>query len=201
MATVISSFSTSLDGFIALPDDGIGPLFDWHHSGDVVVKPPGYPLTFHVSEGSARHWREVIDRAGAFVTGRRLFDYTKGWGGSSPMGVPTFVLTHSPPPEDWSPDVPYTFVGDLETAVAQAKEAAGEGVVSVAGANVVQQCLRAGLLDEVWLDLVPVLLGEGIRYFDDLSLPLSNPQVIEGEGVTHLRYRVRGEEGAEPSRR
>jgi dihydrofolate reductase len=193
MATVISSFATSLDGFIADPADDVGPLFDWHHSGDVEVRPPGYPLVFRTSEASARHWREVIDRIGAMVCGRRLFDHTKGWGGNPPMGVPTFVVSHRPPPQDWPPrpDAPFTFVGDLASAVERAKAAAGEGVVSVAGANVAQQCLNAGLLDEVWIDLVPVVLGKGIRYLDNLNpAALETPRIIEGDGVTHLRYRV-----------
>lgn len=193
MATVISSFATSLDGFIAEPDDGIGPLFDWHHSGDVEVRPPGYPLVFRTSAASALHWREVIDRAGAMVCGRRLFDHTRGWGGNPPMGVPVFVVSHRPPPDDWPPrpGAPFTFAGGLADAVEQAKAAAGEGVVSVAGADVAQQCLNAGLVDEVWIDLVPVLLGQGTRYFDDLNpATLETPRIIEGDGVTHLRYRV-----------
>ena len=194
MATVISSFCTSLDGFIARPDDSVGPLFDWHHSGDVEVLPPGYPLELRVSEPSARHWREMIERRGAFVCGRRLFDYTRGWGGRPPMGVPTYVVSHRPAPADWPPadaEAPYTFVGDLGAAVAQAATVAGEGIVSVAGAGIARQCLRAGLLDEIWMDLVPVLLGEGVRYLGGLGdVTLSTPTVIEGAGVTHLRYRV-----------
>lgn len=200
MATVIANFSTSLDGFIARPDDAIGPLFDWHHSGDVEVRPPGYPLLFRTSAASARHWREVIGRSRAMVCGRRLFDHTRGWGGNPPMGVPTFVLSHRPPPEDWppSPDAPFTFVEEgLEAAVTLAKAAAGDGVVGVAGANVAQQCLDAGLLDEVWLDLVPVLLGKGIRYFDDVRpAALEILSIIEGEGVTHLRYAVKRQDRA-----
>lgn len=123
----------------------------------------------------------------------RLFDHTRGWGGRPPLGVPTFVVSHRPPPEDWPArtEAPYTFVGDLESAVAKATAVAGEGIVSVSGANLAQQCLRAGLLDEVWMDLVPVLLGEGIRYLDDVNeVRLSDPTIINGAKVTHLRYRV-----------
>jgi dihydrofolate reductase len=193
--TVITTFSTSLDGFIADPDDDVGPLFDWHSAGDVEVRPAGYPLSLRMSEGSARHWQEMTDRAGAFVCGRRLFDHTNGWGGTPPLGMPTFVVSHRPPPENWPPhpDAPYTFVTDgLESAITQAKAVAGDRVVSVAGANLAQQALKLGLVDEVWLDLVPVLLGKGIRYFDDAGqVMLEDPQVIEGIRATHLRYRVR----------
>jgi dihydrofolate reductase len=197
MATVISSFSTSLDGFIADPADEVGPLFDWYSSGDVEVRPPGYPMVWHLSEGSARHWQELIDRAGAMVCGRRLFDHTRGWGGNPPLGVPTFVVSHRPPPSDWPPrpDAPFTFVtSGLAAAVDQAKAVAGgDRIVSVAGANVAQQCLNAGLLDEVWIELVPVFLGKGIRYFDNVApAALESPRIIEGDGVTHLRYRVKG---------
>jgi dihydrofolate reductase len=195
----MSSFSTSLDGFIADPTDEVGPLFDWYTSGDVEVRPPGHPLEFRMSEASARHWQQIIDRLGAMVCGRRLFDHTKGWGGSPPVGVPTYVVSHRPPPEDWPPrpDAPFTFVTEgLEAAVTRAKETAGDGLVSVAGADVVRQCLNAGLLDEVWIDLVPAFLGKGVRYFDDVNPGLLETiDVNEGKGVTHLRYRVKRHDG------
>ncbi|MQA78721.1 MAG: hypothetical protein GEV10_09625 [Streptosporangiales bacterium] len=195
MCAVFSSFSTSLDGFIADPHDQVGPLFDWYWNGDVEVKPAGYPITFRMSEVSARYW-DGLDKEGAFVTGRRLFDFTKGWGGNPPNGAPTFVVTHRPPPEDWPPrpDAPFTFVPDgLESALDQAKATADGHDVGVAGADLAQQCLNAGLLDEVRIDLVPVLLGKGIRYFDNLDagVMLEDPTVVEGTRVTHLRYRVR----------
>jgi dihydrofolate reductase len=198
MSTVIANFSTSLDGFVADPADDVGPLFDWYTSGDISVYAEGEPweTRMRVTPASARHWQEIADRAGAMVCGRRLFDHTRGWGGNPPFRVPTFVVSHRPPPPDWPPrpDAPFTFVtAGVEEAVARARAVAGEGkVVSVAGPNVARQCLNAGLLDEVWIDLVPVFLGEGIRYFADVpSGLLENPQVIEGDRVTHLRYRVR----------
>ncbi|MQA11438.1 MAG: hypothetical protein GEU98_23375 [Pseudonocardiaceae bacterium] len=194
MGIVFASFSTSLDGFIARPDNHVGPLFDWYWNGDVEVTPPGYPITFHMTAASAAYWKEVSTE-GAFITGRRLFDFTSGWGGSPPNDSPTFVLTHRPPPADWPPrpDAPFTFVNDLESAMTQAKEAAGDGDIGVAGPNVAQQCLNAGLLDEVRIDLVPVLLGSGIRYFDHLDeeVGFEDPIVVEGNRVTHLRYRVK----------
>jgi dihydrofolate reductase len=198
MPSVVASFCMSLDGFVADPDGNVGPLFDWHHNGDVEVVPPGYPLRFRMSKASAQYWEELIEQAkgGAIVAGRAIFDYTSGWGGNSPMGGPVFVVTHRPPPENWPTEttVPYTFVHDgVESAVRQAK-AAGDGGVGVAGPNIAQQCLNLGLLDEVRVDLVPVFLGTGIRYFDNIEntgVRLDRVQVVEGDGVTHLQYRVR----------
>ncbi|MFD9888943.1 dihydrofolate reductase family protein [Amycolatopsis sp. NPDC059027] len=195
--TVMTSFCMSLDGFVARPDDSVGPLFDWHTNGDVPVRPPGYRLGFRMSAASARYWEELIAtmRDGAMVCGRRIFDHTKGWGGVAPLGVPAFVVTHRPPPQDWppTPEARFTFVHDgVESAVAQAK-AAGDGTVSVAGPNIAQQCLNAQLLDEVRIDLVPVLLGNGIRYFEKMDTDIAEfdrVEVVEGTGVTHLRYRV-----------
>jgi dihydrofolate reductase len=196
MATVVAELSMSLDGFVADPSDQVGPLFDWYQNGDVEV-PTAVPdrWTFRTSEASARYLRESMERTGALVTGRRLFDVAGGWGGTHPWGVPVFVVTHSVP-EGWPrEDAPFTFVTDgVERAVEQAKATAGDGWVGVAGPNVAQQCLNAGLLDEVHVDLVPVLLGRGIRFFDNLSnapVALEGPTVIEGTGVTHLCYRVK----------
>jgi len=107
--------------------------------------------------------------------------------------VPVFVVTHEEP-ADWPhPDAPFTFVTDgIESAVAQAKAAAGDKIVAVASPTIAQQCLNAGLLDGIQVDLVPVLLGSGIRFFDNLdaTIELTGPGVVEGDGVTHLSYRV-----------
>jgi dihydrofolate reductase len=196
VATVISEMSMSLDGFVADPSDDVGPLFDWYGNGPVET-PTADPerWTFRTSVASARYLRKLLQRTGALVAGRRLFD-VGGWGETGqPFGdVPVFVVTHTVP-DGWPrEDKPIAFVTDgVESAVEQAKAAAGEGWVGVGGANIAQQCLNAGLLDEVRIDLVPVLLGEGIRYFDSLSnrpLGLDGPTVIEGTGVTHLIYRV-----------
>lgn len=196
MAIVIASFSMSLDGFVADPSDAVGPLFDWYGNGDVDVRWPGNDMVSHTTPASAGYLREVIDGAGALLAGRRLFDHTGGWGGSHPLGVPVFVVSHSVP-DGWPrDDAPFTFVTDgVESAVAQAKEVAGDKIVGVGGPNVAQQCLDAGLIDEVHIQLVPVLLGEGIRFFDGVHgapVALDDPTVIEGRRVTHLRYRVQG---------
>lgn len=110
------------------------------------------------------------------------------------MGGPVYVVTHSLP-DGWPrPGAPFTFVTEgIERAVEQARAAAGEGLVGVAGANTVQGCLNAGLMDRLDISLVPVLMGRGIRLFDRLRtapIRLSDPRVIEGSRVTHLIYDV-----------
>ena len=126
------------------------------------------------------------------LTGRRTFDRAGGWDGQHPWGVPAFVVTHSVP-EGWPrPESTVQFVmGGVEQAVAQAKAAAGPRSVAVHGADTIQQLLNAGLLDEIHVDLAAVLLGSGIRLFDHVNntpAVLGNPTVVEGVGVTHLRY-------------
>ena len=195
MATVVAGFSMSLDGFIANPSDEVGPLFDWYGNGDVEIRWPGNDMVSHASAASAGYLRDSISSAGALVVGRRIFDYTNGWNGSHPLGVPVFVVSHTIP-DGWPrDDAPFTFVTDgVQSAVAQAKAVAGDKTVGVAGPNVAQQCLNAGLVDELHVELVPVLLGEGIRFFDHLrSTPvtLDDPTIIPGSRVTHLMFRVR----------
>lgn len=131
---VITSFATSLDGFIADPGGHVGPLFDWYQNGDVEVPLPGYGITFHMTEPSARYWSATMPTEegapGALVCGRGVFDYTSGWDGNPPGGNPTFVVTHRPAPEGWPPihgGAPYVFVTDgVESAIKQAVTAARE---------------------------------------------------------------------------
>ncbi|QXJ23291.1 dihydrofolate reductase family protein [Actinomadura graeca] len=195
MTKVISSASMSLDGFIAGPSEsGFEYLFAWHRNGDVNVPSADPRWSFQVTETSADHIREQLATFGALVVGRRLFDVTRGWGGNHPCGVPIFVVTHRAP-VDWPhPDAPFTFVTDgLESAVRQAKAVAGERHVGVAAGDMARQALDAGLLDELQIDLVPVLLGSGTRLLGDLAhapVTLSGPTVAESIGVTHLRYQV-----------
>jgi len=192
---IFSSFTTSLDGFVAYPDNSVGKLFDWYNNGDVEIKPAGYPITFRMSEPSAAYWRQN-DTEGVFVCGRRLFDFTSGWGGRPPNNSPTIVLSHRPPPADWPPvpDAPFTFVNSLETALEQARAVAAGRDIGVAGPDIAQQCLNLGVLDEVRIDLVPIFLGAGIRYFDNIDdgqrIQLELLQLVEGKNVTHMRYEV-----------
>lgn len=197
MALVVTELTMSLDGYIAYDSGHVGPLFDWYSNGDVEVVSGDGKRTFHMSEASAEHIRRIDREAGAYVIGRKLFDFTQGWGGESPSGpdVPVFVVTHHQP-EGWPrPDANFTIVLDgIESAIAQASKAAGDKVVGVAGPNLVQQCLNLGLLDEVRIDLVPVILGGGIPFFanlEDVPVILDGPTLTEGTGVTHLRYVVR----------
>ena len=194
-AKVIALMSMSLDGFVADPDDGVDEVFDWYFSGDVEVPMGGSdPMTFRVSPASAGHLRGLVAELGAMLTGRRTFEKAEGWGGNHAWG-PAFVLTHEIP-DGWPrPGSTVHFVTDgIAFAVARAKAAAGGKSVGVHGADTIQQCLNAGLLDEIHVDVAAVLLGSGVRLFDRLAGPpleLGNPIVIPGVGVTHLRYPVR----------
>ena len=202
MGKVRTGHATSLDGFIAGPNDGpetpMGEggerLLAWYFGGDSEYRLPDTDMVFKVAPQTAELLRETRATTGALVTGRRSFDLTHGWGGRHPLDVPVFVLTHQAPPEWVDKGSPFTFVGGgLETAVAQAKAIAGDKDVGVIGASLVQQCLRAGLLDEIHLDLVPVLLGGGVGLFDHGGtepIQLERTRVVEGAGVTHLTFRV-----------
>ena len=204
MGRVATGLTMSLDGFIAGPNDGspglpLGEggerLFEWYSSGDTDYELPGTEMVFKISPQSAELLREVDRRMGASVTGRRTFDIANGWDGNPPLGVPTFVLTHNVPEEWVYEGSPYTFVTDgVESAIEQAREAAGDRDVAVGAASIMQQCIRVGLLDEVHVNLVPVLLGGGVRLFEHLGtapIELESPRVIEAPGVTHLTFRVR----------
>jgi dihydrofolate reductase len=202
MGIVFVELSMSLDGFVAGPNDGVenslgdggAGLFKWYNSGDTAFKMPGMDMVFHISSTSAELMREDLAMGGASVTGRRTFDIARAWGGRPPGGVPFFVMTHDVPEEWVKEGSPFTFVtGGIESAVAQARQAAGGKNVDVSSANVVQQCINAGLLDELHINLVPILLGGGVRLFDHLGttpIDLEIIRVVEAPGVTHLRYRL-----------
>jgi dihydrofolate reductase len=195
MGSVTMQASMSLDGFIADPSDAVGPLFDWYGNGDVEFTGADPDRVFHISAASAEYLREAWANIGAGVIGRRLFDITNGWNGRPPVGEAVFVVTHRPP-ADWDfPDAPFTFVTDgVASAVAQAKAYSPDKVVSVTPGNVGGQAVAAGLVDEVRVDLVPVVFGAGVRYFGDYAgspLLLEDPRMVQGDRVTHLHYRLR----------
>ena len=196
MSKLVAIMSMSLDGFVADSNDGVGEVFDWYmNSGDVEFQTGGSDrMTFKVSAPSAGHLRSLWSELGAVLTGRRTFEVADGWGGNHAWG-PAFVLTHQIPAGWPRPDSTVHFVTDgLASAVRQAKAAAGGKNVAVHGADTIQQLLNAGLLDEIHIDMAAVLVGSGVRLFDHLAgtpAVLGNPTVVQGVGVTHLRYQVR----------
>jgi dihydrofolate reductase len=202
MGKVVLEISISLDGFVAGPNDspenpmgdGGMRLFDWYSSGDTAFPLPGTDMVFKISRASAELLQQTWPMIGAMVCGRRMFDIAGAWGGNPPGGGPCFVVTHTVP-QEWVKDgSPFTFVTDgVESAIRRAKKAAGDKTVSVASANIAQQCIKAGLLDEIQIDLAPVLLGGGVRLFDNLGaapIELESMRVIEAPDVTHLTFRV-----------
>jgi dihydrofolate reductase len=195
MGRVVMGATMSLDGFIADPSGGVGPLFDWYFNGEVEFTGADPDRVFRTTPKSAAYTRAAWARIRATVIGRRLFDLTNGWDGRPPVGEAVFVVTHRPPAGWDFPDAPFTFVTDgVGSAVAQAKAFAGNRDVSVSAGNVGGQALAAGLVDELQVDLVPVVLGAGVRFFGDYAgatLLLDNPEVVQGDRVTHLRYRLR----------
>jgi dihydrofolate reductase len=187
--------SMSLDGFITGPDDS--PEQGLGVGGEVLHAWLGPWLAETESSGPAfeppANSRQVYDElmaTGAVVTGRRTFDIAGHWEGDH-HGVPIFVPTRGTPPPPQSDLVNYVTDG-VESAVARAKEAAGEADVMVHGASLAQALLRAGVLDEIEIHLVPVLLGDGRRLFESPAerTGLELARVLEAPGVTHLRYRV-----------
>jgi dihydrofolate reductase len=193
MGKVVLYMSMSVDGFIAGPDDseehglGVGGelLHGWLADG-------GTDPASHrpADEAGATVFDEMM-ATGAVITGRRTFAFAGGWAGDHHDGVPVFVLTRAAPAEP--PPGSAHYVTDIASSVAEAKAAAGDRDILLHGAATAQECLRAGLLDELELQLVPVLLGQGRRLFDDLPpehVELDLVRALDGPGVQHLRYRV-----------
>lgn len=202
MATVVVHAVVSLDGFVADEHDEVGPLFDWYFNGDADLVGGQGDWHFRVSAASLAYVQPFWESCGAIVIGRRLFDLTNGWNGVPSVGDRVFVVTHEPP-TDWVPsdhlsaeEAPFTFVTTgVADAVARAAEVAGDRVVAVSAGDLGGQVIAAGLADEVALDLVPVVLGAGKRYF---GAPLETPYlledphvVVQGDRVLHLRHRLR----------
>jgi len=192
MGKVVMYSSVSVDGFIADENDQPGLLFEWLSSGDVPLDESG---ELKVSQMSYDYTRPYWDHIGATVVGRHVFDMTDGWGGKPPAGVEhVVVVTHRPEPEGWDTTAPFHFVDGIHAAVAKAQELAGERLVEVAAGDVGGQVLAAGLVDEVRMDVVPVVFGSGKRFFGSVEAQhlLEDPDVvIQGNRVLHVRYRVR----------
>jgi dihydrofolate reductase len=197
MGIVIVDLSVSLDGFIAGPDDG--PALPLGRGGEGVFTWMGAGP----EENRFNQWlappdasKVVIDEwmsdCGAMISGRRTFDIANGWKDGHPVDAPIFVVTHTPPTEgEWSPQV--RFATSLDDGLEQAQAVAGDKEVSVCGADIAQQLLRAGQLDQIQVSIAPLLLGGGVRLFDHLGgelIALEQTRVIPSDGVTHIRYRV-----------
>ena len=204
MGAVIMHNVMSLDGFIANDEDGVGPLHDWYFNGDTPLTEtddPDYDHSrtgggFRLSKSSAEYVRPMWNSIGVIVMGRHFFDLMNGWDGHPPTGDHVVVVSHRPKPEGWHPEASYHFLDDLTAAVDKAKELAGDRIVSVAAGEVGAQILAVGLVDEVAIDVVPVVFGSGKRYFGKLGgmHRLDAPHiVVQGEGVLHLRFKVRPE--------
>jgi dihydrofolate reductase len=205
MSNVVLDISMSLDGFVAGPNDrpgnpmgdgGVELLHKWIW-GDRTDGVPG-----DGAKGINRELLAELEKTtGAFLVGRRTYDIVNGWGGTHPFGgLPAFVLSHSTPAQVPQGETRFTFVNDgIESAVRQAKAAAGDkNVYLVGGATVAQQCITAGLLDEVQIHIAAVLLGDGVRLFDHLSadpVQLEKLHVVDGPDATHLRFRLRKPRG------
>jgi dihydrofolate reductase len=187
MTKITAAHSMSLDGFIDSPR-----LHDWLRAGDTpsLVNP-----AFTMSAASARFFDEGVSRCGAVIAGRRTYDVSDAWGGRGPMpGLPLFIVTHRVPDVVPPGEPPYTFVTTgINRAVDQARAAAAGKDVVLMGASIVQQCLKAGLLDELIISLVPMVLGQGVRLLDNLtpgSAELNLAGVVDAPGVTHLTYQI-----------
>ena len=191
MGKVVMHNVVSVDGFIADDNDDIGPLFEWYGNGDHAIDETGQAK---LSKASYDYVRPVYDALKVTIVGRHVFDLTNGWDGQPPLVEHMVVVSHRPKPEGWHPEAPYHFVDNVADAVAKAKELAGDADIAVAAGDVGGQVLAAGLVDEVAMDVVPVVFGSGKRYFGSVDSQhlLEDPDVvIQGDRVLHLRYRVR----------
>jgi dihydrofolate reductase len=201
MAKVVFDITTSLDGFVAGPNDSLElplgeggeKLHEWVYGLASWREPHG------LEGGETGRDSDVLEEAmgnlGAFVIGRRMFDLAQGWGEEPPFHAPVFVLTHEArDPLGKKGGTTFTFVNDgIESALGQAQAAAGGKDVGIwGGANTIQQYLSARLVDEFQIHVAPLLLGGGVRLFDQApaDLELETTRVLESPRVTHLKFRV-----------
>ena len=201
MGKVIFNMTMSLDGFVSGPNDspenGLGDggdaLFKWYFSGDTEVKISEGTPALMLSKKSAKLLKASLKNYGAGVWGRRTFDIAHAWGGHPP-GEPCFIVTHNVPQEWVKEGSPFIFVTDgVESAIRQAKQAAGKKDVVLCTASILQQALQAKLVDEIHVDVAPLLLGAGVRLFDKMGtmpIELEYIHAIDAPGVTHLGFRV-----------
>jgi dihydrofolate reductase len=195
-ATVLY-MSMSLDGFIAgpneRPDNGLGDGGDRLHEWVLSGAATDHKAISDLGGVNGQVVEEFLS-TGAVVAGRGTFEPAGGWGGDHHDGVPIFILSRRDPDSEVGQWPLVTYVNDVSTAMAEAKRAAGDKNVLVHGAGTAQLALAAGVLDELEIHLIPVLLGQGRRLFDNLApehIELERTRILEGEGgVTHMHYRV-----------
>ena len=196
MTKVAAGITTSLDGYIAGPNDG--PARGLGDGGErlhywVFGGPWSYDEepTGEATGADKEFLDEGIARCGAIVGGRNTYEASGAWGGHNPFGVPFFIVTHRP--EDAPADGGFTFVNGLDEAVARAREAAGgKDVFVMGGADLIRQALRAGHVEELAISIAPVVLGGGKRLFDDFdeTVVLEPLNLRQSPFATHLTYRV-----------
>ena len=206
MGTVVMHNVVSVDGFIADDKDDVGPLHDWYFSGDTPITEAsdqendqqfdhsGAGSAFKVSRASADYVRSMWQSIGVIVMGRHLFDLVNGWEGQPPTGDHVVVVSHRPKPDGWHPEASYHFVDSATAAIDKAQQLAGARTIAVNAGDVGSQIFAAGLVDEVAMDVVPVVFGSGKRYFEgiDGQQLLEDPDVvIQGDRVLHLKFKVR----------
>ena len=192
MQKVTSEISMSLDGFITDPDASVGSPLEGHDPGRL------HDWRFDAqTETDAAIVDEIYESTGAVLIGKRMFDVGfEPWGDPPPFGMPVFIVTHEARESlPMQGGTTYTFVTDgIEAALEGARATAGDKNVGIwGGANVIRQYLKAGLLDEMQIHLIPVLLGGGIRLFEDFDpggIELRKTSSIETPAATHLRFEV-----------
>ncbi len=197
MTKVLAGITTSVDGYVAGPDDGPGKglgdggerLHYWVFGGPWTydAEPTGE------ATGEDAAWlKDAMSGLGAVVAGRWTYEAAGHWGDENPWGFPVFIVTHRP--EEEPEGGAFTFVSGVEEAVAKAVEAAGDKHVHVmGGADVIRQALEAGLVDELTIIVAPVVLGGGKRLFEDFSTPLELEHlgVRQSQYATFVDYRVK----------
>ena len=198
MATVVMHAVVSVDGFIADENDDVGPLFEWYFNGDVPIVEEGAEerhAVFRVSERSHAYVSSLWGSIGATIQGRHLFDLTNGWEAEPPAGDHLVVVSHRPKPDGLAPRGRRPVLRRRRRRGARRRrDGPATGSSRSAPGNVGGQALALGLVDEVAMDVVPVVFGTGKRYFGpvDSQQLLEDPSVvIQGDRVLHLRYRVR----------
>ena len=196
MGKVVLTFSMSLDGFIA------GPGIDMKHAMGVGGERL-HKWMFHAGPESSIDLgmaRELLAKVGAVVLGKRTFDVGLQHWGDTPYPVPSFVITHEKRVTETMKSAAFTFVNDgIGSALQQAKAAAAGKIIIVMGANIAQQMLNDGLADEIYIQLVPVLLGNGSRLFDHIGavpIELTCDRAINSPHITHLKYKIEKQSGA-----